>query len=127
MRNECNFHYVAMPIMTQQILKSVNFMKTQKSRYLKNKTFFLQKKKKYLIAHQGLVDGKKRFAAKVTFSRRQQNQKVVEEKLLSPRQIIPPKYNLPSYESKNSHSPQSRWEICSTSIQKGGEGTERGR
>ena len=35
-----------MPIMTSQILKSVNFSKTQKSRYLENKTlFFLQPKK----------------------------------------------------------------------------------
>ena len=31
--------------MTSQILKSVDFTKTQKSRYLENKTFFLQIKK----------------------------------------------------------------------------------
>ena len=41
----CNFHYVAMPMMISQILKSVDFTKTQKSRYLENKTFFLQIKK----------------------------------------------------------------------------------
>ena len=34
-----------MPIITSQILKYVYFTKTQKSRYLKNKTFFLQIKK----------------------------------------------------------------------------------
>ena len=42
----CNFHYVAMLMMTSHILKFVDFTKTQKSRYLKNKTlFFLQIKK----------------------------------------------------------------------------------
>ena len=40
-----NFHYVAMPMMTSQILKSADFTKTQKSRYIENKTFFLQIKK----------------------------------------------------------------------------------
>ena len=72
-----------MPMMTPQIFKSVNFTKTQKSRYFKNKTFFLQKKKKKkkLIVHQGLLYAKKRFAAEVIYSRRPQNQKkIVEEK-----------------------------------------------
>ena len=32
-------------MMTSQILKSLDFTKTQKSRYLENKTFFLQIKK----------------------------------------------------------------------------------
>ena len=49
----CNFQYVAMPMMTSQVLKSVNFPETQKSRYLENKTFFLQIKKS-LITHEGL-------------------------------------------------------------------------
>ena len=64
-------------MLTPQILKSVNFTKTQKSRYLENKIFFLQKKKKKksLIAHQGLLYGKESFVAEVTFSRRPQNQK----------------------------------------------------
>ena len=45
---KCNFHYVAMPMMTSQILKTVDFTKTQKSRYLENKTlFFLQIKKSF--------------------------------------------------------------------------------
>ena len=34
-----------MPMMTSQILKSVDFTKTQKSRYLENETFFLQIKR----------------------------------------------------------------------------------
>ena len=37
-----------MPMMTSQILKSVDFTKTQKSRYPENKTlFFLQLRKNY--------------------------------------------------------------------------------
>ena len=35
----------SMPMMTSQSLKSMAFTKTQKSRYLENKTFFLQIKK----------------------------------------------------------------------------------
>ena len=43
---DCRFHYLAMLIMTSQILKSVDFTKTQTSRYLKNETLvFLQMKK----------------------------------------------------------------------------------
>ena len=42
----CNLNYAAILMMTSQILKSVGFTKTQKSRYLENKTlFFLQIKK----------------------------------------------------------------------------------
>ena len=45
-KHECNFHYVAMPMMTSQILKSVDFTKTQTSRHLKNEILsFLQIKK----------------------------------------------------------------------------------
>ena len=99
-----------MPMMPPQIFKSVNFTKTQKSRYFKNKTFFLQKKKKKkLIVHQGLLYAKKRFAAEVIFSRRPQNQKkkkmlrkvqaYVSQKFASPvtslpmraKIVIPPK------------------------------------
>ena len=73
-----------MSMMTQQILKSVNLTKTQKCRYLENKTiFFSKKKKKLLTAHQGLIYCKKNFVAEDTFSRRSQNQtknKIVEEK-----------------------------------------------
>ena len=43
---KCNFHYVTMPMMTSQILKSVDFIKTQESRYFENETlFFLQIKR----------------------------------------------------------------------------------
>ena len=98
-----------MPMMTPQIFKSVNFTKTQKSRHFKNKTFFLEKKKKKkLIVHQGLFYAKKGFPAEVIFSRRPQNQKkIVEEKSLPPRQMLPSECNLPSYKSKNCHFPQS--------------------
>ena len=44
-----------MLMMTSQILKSVDFTKTQKSRYLENETLFLFQIKKILIAHQGLL------------------------------------------------------------------------
>ena len=44
-KQKCNFHYAAMSMMTSQILKFVDFTKTQKSRYLKNETFLLQIKK----------------------------------------------------------------------------------
>ena len=44
---KCNFHYEAMPMMTSQILRSVDFTKSQRPRYLENnKTLFsLQIKK----------------------------------------------------------------------------------
>ena len=82
-----------MPMMPPQIFKSVNFTKTQKSRYFKNKTFFLQKNKT-LIVHQGLLYAKKRFAAEVIFSRRPQNQKKKKknvEKSRSPQANASPK------------------------------------
>ena len=44
----CNFHFVAMAMVTAQILKSVDLTKTQKSRYLENKTLFLLQIKKFL-------------------------------------------------------------------------------
>ena len=45
-----------------KILKFVNFIKTQKSTYLKNETLFIHIKKS-LIAHQGLLYGKKYFCS----------------------------------------------------------------
>ena len=46
-KHGCNFHYDAMPMVASQILKTVDFTKTQKFRYLENKTLtFFQKKKK---------------------------------------------------------------------------------
>ena len=44
-KQKCNFHYIAMSMMTSQILNFFDFTKTHKSRYLENKTFFLQIKK----------------------------------------------------------------------------------
>ena len=56
---KCNFHYVAMLMMTSQILKFVDFTKTPKFRYLENKAskimrsnynqgpFYCKKKKFY--------------------------------------------------------------------------------
>ena len=42
-----------MPLLTSQILKSVDFTETEKSRYLENKTSFFLKKKS-LTTHQWL-------------------------------------------------------------------------
>ena len=51
-----------MPVTTSQILKSVDFTRTQKSRYLENEIlFFLQVKK--FVTHQGLLYGKKYFCS----------------------------------------------------------------
>ena len=52
-----------MPMMTSQILISMDFTKTQKSRYLENETFFSNKKvvKGYFMAK------KKKIVAEVTF------------------------------------------------------------
>ena len=61
---KCNFQYVAMPMMTSQVLKFVDFKKTQKSRYLKNETFSFSNKKITLTTHQGLLNGKKYFCSR---------------------------------------------------------------
>ena len=54
-------------MMTSQILRSVDFTKTPKSKNLENKTlFFLQIKK--LITQQGVLYGKNSFVAEVTFN-----------------------------------------------------------
>ena len=52
-----------MPMMTSQILISMDFTKTQKSRYLEHETFFSNKKvvKGYFMAK------KKKIVAEVTF------------------------------------------------------------
>ena len=47
-----------MPMMASQIFKFEGFMKTQKSRYFKDETFFPQMKKN-IITHQGIPYGKK--------------------------------------------------------------------
>ena len=54
-KQKCNFHYVAMHMMSQ-ILKSVDFSKTQKSRNHENKAlFFLQIKKLINCASRATV------------------------------------------------------------------------
>ena len=45
--SDLTFHYVAMPMVTSQILKSVDFTKTEKSRYLKKENFFVLIKKNH--------------------------------------------------------------------------------
>ena len=56
-----------MLMMTSQILKSVDFTKIQKSRYLRNKTLFFLQIKNSLITHQGYFIAKNSFVAEVTF------------------------------------------------------------
>ena len=51
--------------MTSQV-KFMNFTKTQKSRFLENETFSVQKKKSF-ITHQGLLYVKNAFVTEVTF------------------------------------------------------------
>ena len=47
-----------MLMMTSQILKSADFTKTQKSRYLENELLFFLQIKNSLITHQGLLHNK---------------------------------------------------------------------
>ena len=57
-----------MPMITSQILKSADFTKTQKSRYLENETyFFLQIKKIHKLHIKGYFMAKNSFVAEVTF------------------------------------------------------------
>ena len=57
-------------MMTSQILRSVDFTKTQKSRYLENETLFFLHIKKFKITHQGQFYGKKNsFPAVVTLNK----------------------------------------------------------
>ena len=41
-KHKCNFHYVVTPMITSEILKSAEFTKTTKSRYLENETLLHQ-------------------------------------------------------------------------------------
>ena len=56
-----------MPMMTSQILKSVDFTKTQKSKYLENETLFFLQIKNQLITHQELLYCKNSFVVEVIF------------------------------------------------------------
>ena len=62
-----NFHYVAMSMKMSQILKSVDVTKTQKSRYLKNKTLFFLLIKNFINTHQGLLYCKNQFCSRGNF------------------------------------------------------------
>ena len=63
---KCHFNYLAMPMKTSQILKSADFTKTQKSRYLENETlFFLQMKKFVNFTRSATLWQKNRFEAEV--------------------------------------------------------------
>ena len=57
-----------MPMVTSQILKSVDFTKTQKCRHLENETlFFLQIKKIYRLHIKAFFTAKNSFIVGVTF------------------------------------------------------------
>ena len=57
-----------MPMMTSQILKFVDFTKTQKSRYLEDETFFLQIKEFINYTSRATLWQKNSFVAEVTFN-----------------------------------------------------------
>ena len=56
-------------VMTSQILEPVDFIKTQKSRYLKNKKFFTSNKKIHQLHIEGYFMAKNNFVSKVTFKK----------------------------------------------------------
>ena len=66
-KNKHNFHYVAMPMTTSQILKFVDFTKIQKSKYFENEHIIFSSNKKI---HEYIKDyfmAKNRFVAETTF------------------------------------------------------------
>ena len=67
--NKCNFHYAAKSMMTSQILKFLDFTKTQKSWYLEEETLvFLQIKKFISYTSRVTLWQKNTFIAEVTFN-----------------------------------------------------------
>ena len=60
-------------MMTSQILKSVDFTKTQKSTYLEKEKLFLLQIKKSLITYQGLLYCKNSFVAEANFNKKYRN------------------------------------------------------
>ena len=56
-----------MSMVTSQILRSVDFTKSHKPRYVENKTSFSLQIKNLLITHERLFLAKNRFVAEVTF------------------------------------------------------------
>ena len=56
-----------MPMMISHVLKYVDFLKTQKSRYLKTKHFFLQIEKSINYTSRATLLQKNSFVVEVTF------------------------------------------------------------
>ena len=66
-----------MLMMTSQILTSMHFTKTQKSKYFENETlFFLQIKKNSLITKQGLLYCNKGSNISLMYSRKKEGPKM---------------------------------------------------
>ena len=61
----CKFYCVAVSMMVPQICKFIDFTKTQKRKYLENKTFFLKKKVNSLLYIKGHLMVKNNFLAEV--------------------------------------------------------------
>ena len=70
----CSFPYAAMSMMTSKILQFVDLTTTQKSKYLKNKTFFLQIKK--FINYTSRTSFGNSFVAELTFESPQNKPKL---------------------------------------------------
>ena len=64
---KCNFHYEAMLMVTSQILRSADFAKSQKPKYLENETFSLQIKKFIKFHIKAYFMAKNSLVAEVTF------------------------------------------------------------
>ena len=67
-KHKCNFHFVVMLMMTSRILKSMDFTKSRKSRYLENETLFFLQIKRFIdyILRATIVENS--FVAEVTFN-----------------------------------------------------------
>ena len=69
-KHKCNFRDVAMPMMTSQILQSLDFTKTQKSRYLEKQTLLLLQIGKFInCTSRATLLQKNRFAEEITFKK----------------------------------------------------------
>ena len=69
-KHKCNFHYVEIPKMTSQTLKSMDSTKTKRSRYLENETLFFTQMKKFInYASKATVLQKISCVAEVTFKK----------------------------------------------------------
>ena len=66
-KHKCDFHYVTMLVMTSQVLKCMDFTKTQKAKNLKNETFFLRIKEFINYTSSATLLQKNSFVAEVNF------------------------------------------------------------